>query len=186
MGYVFVRHVIGASILVHFATDGSLALSLEGIGGVGLSVFSDLFYIALAAAGSGFLVWYILYGWEEFGDLRRSFRARKVRQSLAAGGYPPVPPPTWSYAPPAAQPPGPATPPPPAAYAPPPAQPWGPPPAAAPPARAGGTLPQGYAPTYHPPPYGYPPVRFQCPYCGWVEARYENRVFTCLRCGRTA
>ncbi len=25
-----------------------------------------------------------------------------------------------------------------------------------------------------------------CPYCGWVEARYENRAFTCLRCGRTA
>jgi ribosomal protein S27AE len=37
-----------------------------------------------------------------------------------------------------------------------------------------------------PPPYGYPPVRFQCPYCGWVEARYESSRFTCTRCGRTA
>lgn len=185
MGYVFVRHGIGASILVHFATDGSLALSLEGIGGVGLSLFSDLFYIALAAAGSGFFAWYVLYGWGEFQDLRRSFRARKVRQPLAAGGYPPS---AWGYAPPVVAPPGgPAPVAPPAAppNAPPPTPPWGPPPSTLP-ARGGGALPQGYAPTYHPPPYGYPPVRFQCPSCGWVEARYENRTFTCLRCGRTA
>ncbi len=182
MGYVFVRHGIGASILVHFATDGSLALSLEGIGGYGLAVFNDLFYIALAAAGSGFFVWYILYGWEEFQDLRKSFLARKVRQPLATGGYPP---PAWGYAPPPVPPPGSTAPPPAPSAAPPPTPSWGPPPGP-PPARTGGPLPQGYAPTYHPPPYGYPPVRFQCPYCGWVEARYDNRTFTCLRCGRTA
>ncbi len=187
MGYVFVRHGLGASILVHFATDGSLALSLEGIGGYGLTVFSDLFYIGLAVAGSGFFVWYILYGWEEFNDLRRGFRARIVRQPVATGSYPPMPPPNWGYAPPAPGTLGPATaysaPPP--STAPPPTQPW-PPPQAAPPGRGGLQLPQAYAPTYHPPPYGYPPVRFQCPYCGWVEARYDNRSFTCLRCGRTA
>lgn len=187
MGYVFIRHGIGASILVHFATDGSLALSLEGIGGYGLTLFSDLFYIGLAVAGSGFFVWYILYGWEEFQDLRRSFRARVVRQPVPAGGYPPAPPGGWSYAPPAAGgPTSPPTPPPPPAYTPP-TQAWSPPPTTAPsPVRGPTQLPQGYAPTYHPPPYGYPPVRFQCPYCGWVEARYDNRVFTCLRCGRSA
>ncbi len=186
MGYVFVRHGIGASILVHFATDGSLALSLEGIGGYGLTVFSDLFYIGLAVAGSGFFVWYILYGWEEFNDLRRAFRARIVRQPVATGAYPPTPPPNWGYPPPAPGTPAvapPYTPPPapPPSPASPPVQPW-----AAPPARGTLQMPQAYAPTYHPPPYGYPPVRFQCPYCGWVEARYDNRAFTCLRCGRTA
>lgn len=183
MGYVFVRHGIFASILVHFATDGSLALSLEGIGGTGLSLFLDLFYIGLAIAGSGFFVWYVLYTWEELSDLWRSFQVRVVRRPAAAAGYPPMPPPPTPgpYAP------GSAPPSPPPGYGSPPPQAWTPPPeAVAPPVRGPAQLPQGYAPTYHPPPYGYPPVRFQCPYCGWVEARYENRVFTCLRCGRTA
>ncbi len=197
-GYIYVRHGLGAAILLHFATDGSLALSLEGVGGAGLDVFTNLFYIGLAIAGSGFLAWYVLYGWEEFKDFRRGFQARIVRQPIMVGG-PGVPPGAWGYAPPSVGVPGPSYPyapppppppayaPPPQAYAPPPSQPWPQPPvAAAPPSRGGMVLPQGYSPTYHPPPYGYPPVRFQCPYCGWVEARYENRSFTCLRCGRTA
>ena len=174
MGYVFVRHGIGASILVHFATDGLLSLSLEGIGGIGLDIFTNLFYLGLAIAGSGFFAWYVLSAWEEFRDLLRGPQARIVRQPVPAGG---VPPGAWAYAPPP-----PATAP---ASPPPPWPPQGgtPPPPAA---RPGLQLPQGYLPTYHPPPYGYPPVRFQCPFCGWVEARYESRTFTCLRCGRTA
>ena len=186
VGYVFVRHGIGASILVHFATDGSLALTLEGIGGVGLAAFTDLFYIGLAIAGSGFFAWYVFYAWEEIQALRRSFRARIVRQPAAVGNAPAG----WGYAPPPTGAPGPAysSAPPPAASPPPPPPPtWTQAPSAAPhAARPSMQLPQGYLPTYHPPPYGYPPVRFQCPFCGWVEARYENRTFTCLRCGRTA
>src|SRR5437899_2522427 len=49
-----------------------------------------------------------------------------------------------------------------------------------------GRIPRDYTPSYVPPPYGYPPVRFQCPYCAWVEARYDSGRFTCTRCGRTA
>jgi len=52
--------------------------------------------------------------------------------------------------------------------------------------RESGRIPRDYTPTYVPPPYGYPPVRFQCPSCGWVEARYDAGHFTCTRCGRTA
>ncbi len=191
MGYVFVRHGIGASILVHFATDGSLALTLEGIGGDPLALFTNLFYLGLAVAGAGFLAWYLLYGWEELRDLRRSYGARIVRVPAAASNSPPPPPGSWGYAPP--PPAAPASPspygpsPPPAGPPAGPPQTWGaPPPSASPPGRSGMQLPTGYSPTYHPPPYGFPPVRFQCPYCGWVEARYENRSFTCLRCGRTA
>ncbi len=193
-GYIYVRHGLGASILLHFATDGSLALSLMGVGGVGLDLFTTLLILGLAVAGSGFFVWYILYGWEEFQDLRRSYGARVVRPPMAAATAPPGPPPGgWSYAPPpvsvsgAGYPAAPPTPPPPSYAPPPPPQTWSPPTGPAPPPGRGGLqLPPGYVPTYHPPPYGYPPVRFQCPYCGWVEARYENRGFTCLRCGRTA
>lgn len=185
MGYVFVRHGIGASILVHFATDGSLALYLEGVGGIGLALFVSLMEIGLAIAGVGFFVWYILHAWEDLQDLRQRFGTHLVRQPAAASAATPP----GAALPPSTSVPGSAyptaTPPPPTYATPPP--PWPPPPAtSAAPARAGAQLPQGYAPTYHPPPYGYPPVRFQCPYCGWVEARYEGRTFTCLRCGRTA
>ena len=193
MGYVFVRHGLGAAILLHFATDGSLAITLEGIGGDALALVTDLMFLALALAGVGFLVWYLMYGWREFDDLRRRFGSHVVRQPAAAAPGAAVPPPGWSYAPPpmwtqapsypygAAPPPSP----PPTGYAPPPASGWPTVQTAAAP-RSAAQVPQGYAPTYHPPPYGYPPVRFQCPYCGWVEAKYEARRFTCLRCGRTA
>ena len=30
-----------------------------------------------------------------------------------------------------------------------------------------GRIPRDYTPSYVPPPYGYPPVRFQCPYCAY-------------------
>ena len=194
MAYVLVRHGLGASILLHFATDGSLALMLEGIGGNALTLVSDLMFLGLAIAGSGFLAWYVLYGWEEFQGLVRKFGTHVVRQPAAAAPGPGAPPPGWTYAPPTwtpgpayPYPPAPpaAAPPPPPVYPQPAAQGW-PPTNASPPPRSSAQLPQGYAPTYHPAPYGYPPVRFQCPYCGWVEAKYDARHFTCLRCGRTA
>lgn len=176
MGYLFVRHGLGAAILLHFATDGSLALSLEGVGGLGVLIVSDLLFLGLAVAGAGFFAWYILYGWEEFRDLRARFGSRIVRQPAGASpvpGMPPAPSAGVSY------------PLPPTNYAP--SVPvWTQQQPVTPIPRNPNLFPQGYAPTYRPAPYGYPPVRFQCPFCGWVEAKYENRRFTCLRCGRTA
>lgn len=176
MGYVFVRHGLGASILLHFATDGSLALSLEGPSVFGLAVVSDLLFLGLAIAGSGFFAWYVLYGWEEFRDLRARFGSRIIRQPAGTVAVPAAPPPPNA---------GVAYPLPRTGYAP--SGPgWTQPPPVSAVPRNPNQIPQGYAPTYHPAPYGYPPVRFQCPSCGWVEAKYENRRFTCLRCGRTA
>ncbi len=68
-------------------------------------------------------------------------------------------------------------------------QPWSATPSVGPPAvavRNASRIPREYTPSYVPPPYGYPPVRFQCPYCAWVEAKYDAGRFTCTRCGRTA
>lgn len=187
MGYVFVRHGIGAAILLHFATDGSLAISLEGVGGLGLALVSDLLFLGLAIAGAGFFAWYVIYGWEKARDLWGRFSSRAVRQPVAVGPGPGLPPPGFM------PPPGsasvtysvpPTSPPSPSAYAPPASQWPAQPPAMAVP-RNPNLIPRGYAPTYHPAPYGYPPVRFQCPFCGGVEAKYEDRHFTCLRCGRT-
>ncbi len=192
MGYVFVRHGLGASILLHFATDGAQALVLEGF--FAASLVQDLLFLGLVVAGVGFFAWYVLYGLEELRALWSRFSSRIVRQPVGTAPGPGTPPMGYggvggsagaSYPVP------PVPPPPPATYAPPPGYPtptatW---PSAAPaasPARSPGLVPPGYAPSYHPAPYGYPPVRFQCPFCGWVEARYENRRFTCLRCGRTA
>lgn len=185
MGYVFVRHGLGAAILLHFATDGSLALSLEGF--FTASVIQDLLFLGLAIAGAGFFAWYVIYGWQEFRDLLSRFSSRVVRQPLRMTPGPELPPPAFVPPPGSAnvtyaQPPAVSPPP---GYAPP-SQGWpSPPPAVAVPRNPNG-LPRGYTPTYRPAPYGYPPVRFQCPFCGWVEAKYENRHFTCLRCGRTA
>ena len=192
MGYVFVRHGLGAAILLHFATDGSLALALEGVGGDALALVLDLMFLALAVAGAGFLAWYLIYGWQEFQDLRHRFGRHVVRQPAAVApgpgtlpqGWSYAPPPTWTQTPPAPY--GVPPPAPPPGYAPPPPQGWTEPPPAAAPQRSAIQVPPGYAPTYRPPPYGYPPVRFQCPSCGWVEAKYEAGRFTCLRCGRTA
>ena len=186
MGYVFVRHGLGAAILLHFATDGSLALSLEGGSFLGLALVADLIFLGLTIAGAGFFAWYVIYGWEELRDLWARFSSRVVRQPVGVAPGPGVPPPGF------VPPPGstgmtystPASPPPPSGYASPaPGWPAQPPPGAMP--RNPNLIPRGYAPTYHTAPYGYPPVRFQCPFCGWVEAKYEGRHFTCLRCGRT-
>ena len=187
-GYVFVRYGFGGGMVVQFLTDGSLALYVEGVGGMGMDLLTSLLELALAAVGAGFFLWYLRYGWEELRNLRRSFGPHVVRQAGPAGPTSPPPAaPLWNqgYAGPtpgAQQPPAPNAPPPP-----PPMQTWGaPPPSMAPATRRDPRFPLGYPPTYHPAPYGYPPVRFQCPFCGWVEAKYDNRHFTCLRCGRTA
>ncbi len=191
-GYLFLRHGIGAAILAHFLNDYLTSIVLENVGGFAMEAVLSILVLALIVAGAGFFIWYILYAWQHLVALRRRFGSRVVRQPAAAASSAAPPTGPWGYAPPPA-PPGPAYPYAPPPQAPPPASspPWPPPPSAPPPAmaplpRGGVRIPQGYSPTYHPPPYGYPPVQFQCPYCGWVEARYENRAFTCLRCGRAA
>ncbi len=191
-GYLFLRHGIGAAILAHFLNDYLTSILLERVGGSAMEALLGFLILALIVAGAGFFVWYILYAWQHLVALRRRFAARVVRQPAAAASAAAPPPGPWGYAPPATAPERayPYAPPP---QVPPPASPppWTQPPSAAPPPlgppiRGGVRIPPGYSPTYHPPPYGYPPVQFQCPNCGWVEARYENRTFTCLRCGRAA
>lgn len=188
-GYLFLRHGIGAAIIAHFATNYVSALSWEGVGGDPLAILIGLLFLGLAIAGAGFFSWYVLYAYGQARDLWRRLTGHVVRQPTAAapGAVPPptmygAPPPPWS-APPAA----PLAPPP--GYAPPPAPsglppPWQTPQQAA--VRDPSAIPREYVPTYHPPVYGFPPVRFQCPSCGWVEATYDNGRFTCRRCGRTA
>jgi hypothetical protein len=174
LGYLFLRHGVGAAILAHFVNDYAFSLPLLGYGGVGLEVFLTLFFLALSAAGSGFFVWYALVAWGHARDLYTRFVRPPVRPGMR-----PVAPSEGSGAPLV---PGSASPAPGA-----PAGSWPAPPVAtsAPQVRGGSPagLPSGYAPTYRPPPYGYPPVRFQCPSCGWVEARYDAGRFTCGRCG---
>lgn len=187
-GYLFLRHGIGAAILAHFATDYASVLTYEGVGGATGDALTSVLFVVLTLIGFGFLLWYILYAWQHLEDMVRRLRSQRVCRAVPAayGGAtmnpyypPPSPPPT----PPA---PAPASPPSSLPYTPPPTPPpgWGAP-ATAPPVRNPAAIPQEYAPTYRAPPYGYPPVRFQCPYCGWVEAKYDAGHFTCLRCGRT-
>ncbi len=182
-GYLFLRHGIGAAILAHFLNDYLSAIVLENVGGTAMDTVVSFLLLGLIVLGAGFLAWYVIYGWQHFRDLLRRFGAHRVRQPVAAA--PPSAPPGWSYAPPMGPPASGYSyaPPPPPSGSPAPPSSWSPLPAQV---RNPAEIPRGYAPTYHPAPYGYPPVRFQCPYCGWVEARYDNRVFTCLRCGRTA
>lgn len=177
-GYLFLRHGVGAAMLAHFVNDYVDSLYFEGVGGEATLLLTELLVLGLAVAGAGFFAWYALHATNRFQELVRSFR-------------PPV------QAPPASPvPPYPASPPPglPSSEFPPPSPPslaWppastssAPPPVAT--VRDPARIPRDYAPTYVPPPYGYPPVRFQCPNCAWVEARYDAGRFTCTRCGRTA
>jgi len=177
-GYLFLRHGVGAAILAHFVNDYVDSLYFEGVGGDATLVLIGLLVIGLAVAGAGFFAWYALHATKRFQELVRSFG-------------PPVP------APPATPvPPYPASPPPgvPSSEFPPPSPPslaWPPAPTSAATApvatvRDPARIPRDYTPTYVPPAYGYPPVRFQCPNCAWVEARYDAGRFTCTRCGRTA
>lgn len=185
-GYLFLRHGIGAAIIAHFVSDYTSSLTYEGVGGITLSLFTDLLFLGLAIAGAGFLLWYVIDAWGHARDLWRRFTGHRVLQPAPAV---PVPPPGTTYAPrpwtPPASPPSTAFPGTPSPLW----QPIPPPPQAPPPPTAirdSSVIPREYVPSYHPPPYGFPPVRFQCPSCGWVEAKYENRHFTCLRCGRAA
>jgi hypothetical protein len=182
-GYLFLRHGIGASVLAHFVNDYFLALYFEGVGGTGLELFLSLLFFGLAVAGAGFLVWYSIDAVRHLTALVGEFRPpRPVRAATVPPGPPPPPNPGSSTTVPRA--PGPLmTPPAPGLGA------WSPAPSAGPPTtvfRDPGRIPRDYAPSFVPPPYGYPPVRFQCPTCGWVEARYDAGRFTCTRCGRTA
>src|SRR6267143_1751149 len=180
-GYLFLRHGIGAAILAHFVNDYALSLTYEGIGGFALETLLSLLFLGLAIAGAGFFAWYVIVGWRHLRDLVAQFRPpRPAAPRLLPGPYPPGP-----YAPT-------VSPPAPISVAPPAPNPnygtWAmnaPPPGPFA-VREGGRIPRDYTPTYVPPPYGYPPVRFQCPSCGWVEARYEAGRFTCTRCNRVA
>lgn len=189
--YLFLRHGIAAAVLAHFASDYSSAVIWIGIGGTATFFLVDILLLGLAALGSGFLVWYILDTWAHLRELRARFVRPPVLMPAATGagwnggGVPP-------YAPPVQAPPpsAPAYPPPTAPPPPPPGQAYPqsayPPPDAASAYGAGrNAIPGEYRPSYRPPPYGYPPVRFQCPRCGWVEAKYDDGHFTCLRCGQT-
>jgi hypothetical protein len=184
-GYLFLRHGVGAAILAHFVNDYSLALVYEGIGGQALELFISLLFIGLVIAGAGFFVWYSIDAVRHLtvliGQFRPPRRVRPVSRPLAPLGTPP-PIPDPARAPGPLPNPRPASPDP--AFG-----TWSAGPSfqpAANPVRDPGRIPRDYAPSYVPPPYGYPPVRFQCPSCGWVEARYDGGRFTCTRCGRTA
>ncbi len=171
-GYLFLRHGIGAAILAHFVNDYAASLVYENVGGLGLDIATNSLLLALAAVGAGFFAWYVLYAWQHLQDLLSRYGVRLTGRPASAGpgpGGPLLLPPPVPMAAMSNPPPPPIT-----------ARPPGPP------ARDLLSLPSGYAPAYRPPPYGYPPVRFQCPWCGWVEARYADGRFTCLRCGRTA
>jgi hypothetical protein len=173
---------VGAAILAHFVNDYALSLAYEGVGGTGLEVILILLFYGLAIAGAGFLAWYAIEAWRHLEALIARFRpahraptSSPPSQPLAsapASGYgsPPQPP----FAMPSSGPP---------------TEGWAPGPAGPPPgysARDPGRIPRDYSPSYAAPPFGYPPVRFQCPHCGWVEARYDAGRFTCLRCNRSA
>lgn len=179
-GYLFLRHGVGAAILAHFVNDYAFSLVVPlGYGGIALEVFLGLFFLALSAAGSGFFLWYVLVASAHLRELLARFGRPPVRR--AAISMPPVradsPVPSAPPSPPPAAPPAGSS-----------APVWSSPAASrepTPPARPMNGLPSGYVPTYRPPLYGYPPVRFRCPACGWVEARYDAGRFTCARCAKT-
>jgi len=168
-GYLFLRHGVTAAILAHFVNDYLSSLTWIGVGGDALAIFIGLLFLAVAIAGLGFFAWYLIVAWRHLKDLAARFLGRPHLVRPAAA--PAVPPAAYPLPPPIpdARPPYPPA-----------------PPASAASPRDPMVVPPGYAPTYVPPPYGYPPVRFQCPSCGWVEARFEGGRFTCLRCGRVA
>src|SRR6058998_173467 len=175
-GYLFLRHGIAAAILAHFVNDYAAALSYEGFGGEAFLLFLNLVFLGLAIAGAGFFAWYVIVAWRNFRGLIDRFR-----------------PPTGAVALPASPTPYFSAMPPPVATSPDPGQPqsptqmWPATPSAGPPAvavRNPSRIPREYTPSYVPPPYGYPPVRFQWPYWAWVEAKYGAGHFTCTRCGR--
>src|SRR2546426_699444 len=177
-GYLFLRHGIAAAILAHFVNDYAAALSYEGFGGEAFLLFLNLVFLGLAIAGAGFFAWYAIVAWRNFRGLIDRFRP-PTRAAAIPGPQPPY---FSTMPPPVATPPDPGQPPPSA-------QMWPVTPSVGPPAvavRNASRIPREYTPSYVPPPYGYPPVRFQCPYCAWVEAKYDAGRFTCTRCGRTA
>src|SRR5437667_447433 len=178
-GYLFRRHGIGAALLAHFVNDYAAALSYEGFGGEAFLILLNLLFLGLAIAGAGFFAWYAIVAWRNFRGLIDRFRP-PTRAVAVPGPQTPY----FSVMPPPV-----ATSPDPGQSLQPPTQMWPATPSVGAPAvavRNPSRIPREYTPSYVPPPYGYPPVRFQCPYCAWVEAKYDAGHFTCTRCGRTA
>ena len=175
-GYLFLRHGVTAAILAHFANDYAFALVWMDVGGVGFMVFVSLLFLGLAIAGSGFFVWYVLYAIRHLRDLWHRFTpSRRGPAGLPAGR----PAPMAGHVLGGASTAGPAS------------NPGtmggsAPPPFLPPVPREVAEGSAGYIPRYRAPPYGYPPVRFQCPSCGWIEAHYDAGRFTCARCGKTS
>lgn len=161
-GYLFLRHGVTAGILAHLVNNYLGAWLYLDPGGP-LDALTSLLFLGAIVAGAGFFAWYMIYSWQFLKEMRRWFAG--PRKAFAAQGASAA-----AAAPPVAA-----------------AMPYAPnPPASVPPPteRNSSLIPRDYRPTYRPPPYGYPPVRFQCPSCGWVEARYEDGRFVCVRCGR--
>src|SRR5437879_4192543 len=177
-GYLFLRHGIGAAILAHFVNDYAITLSYEGVGGEALMILIELLVLGLAVAGAGFLGWYAIDAWRHLRSLVDRFRPR-----APAAPVPATPSDYGSPAPQAALSPGapgPSMPPPPMWSAPPPH------PIAAVAVPNRGRIPRDYTPSYVRPPYGHPPVRFQCPYRAWVEAPDDSAPVPGPPCARTA
>ena len=161
-GYLFLRHGVTAAVLAHFVNDYAGSLVYLEAGGLAVQILIGLLFLALAVAGAGFFAWYVLYAWRHLRELASRITGRPLprRAAPAAAARIPEPAPApASFAPSA--------------------------PADIPP-RAPSDVPPDYRPAFRAPPYGYPPVRFVCPSCGWVEARFDAGRFTCARCGRTA
>ncbi len=181
-GYLFLRHGVAAAVLAHFVNDYIYSLYFEGIGGDASLLLIGLLVVILAVAGAGFFAWYAIRIWQHIRNLTGWFQPPTKAPPALAGAYAMPTPPAAARSPappPAFPPPSPSS----MAW-----PPYPPPsnPMSVTTVRESGRIPRDYTPTYVPPPYGYPPVRFQCPSCGWVEARYDAGHFTCTRCGRTA
>jgi len=168
-GYLFLRHGVAASMLAHLVNNYIGAWLFLDVGGSAIDALVELLFLAAVLAGAGFFAWYILRAGQHLREMRSWFAGpRRVVAASPATGMA--------------------------------AMPMPPAPFVADPSRSlaqvqearalvrsdPALIPRDYRPTYRPPPYGYPPVRFQCPSCGWVEARYDDGRFSCVRCGRTS
>ncbi len=163
LGYLYLRHGLATAILAHFAQDYFAAIFFVRPVPIVWAATLDILFLAAMVVGAGFFAYYLWY----IGRLVRNVAA-KLR------GPAPVPAATgaaWPNPYPMGFPNPPATPGSPGA-----------PPVRPPPI----VVPPGYAPPGRPPPYGFAPVQFRCSRCGWIEARYDEGRFTCLRCGHTA
>ena len=163
LGYVFVRHGLFASILLHFSVNLSSSM---------LEIWPDNLLV-ISLLGFSFIIWFVAGSYFFFHYSRGLVKAiekilykpKPVRQPYV---YPPPPPPSQmghaSQYPPVPHPPPPSS--------------WG----------HTGQHPDA---PHQPRPYGPPTGTaqgfwFTCRYCGNTSAKYENNSLICLRCGAIA